>query len=207
MIHNVEQGTEEWHQLRKLRLTASHGQEISANGKGLETYVKNKILESFIEVERYTGKDMERGNQLEPIARQKYEFEHNLTVQEVGFISAGKYIGYSPDGLVNDDGLIEIKARNDRIHLDLLMTEKIDTKTIWQMQMGMLITNRKWCDFISYNKNFRKHSMFQKRVYPDPKAFNKLRTGIASGTKMLKELLSNKIIQAEINHVNNGLNI
>lgn len=202
-IHNMEQGTPEWHEVRKGKLTASHGTAIASNGAGLKTYVKNIILAMFTEKKPLTGGDIERGNELEPIARAKYEFEKNVEVIEYGFIEFSKRCGYSPDGLVEEEGLIEIKARNDAKHLDLLLTGKIDTGTVWQMQMGMLVTNRKWCDFISYNPNFKKNSLYIKRVHRDETAINKLRKGIYEGSKMIEELLSNAIIQEEIKLADN----
>lgn len=200
-IHNIEQGSPEWHELRKGKLTASHGQEISANGAGLITYVKKIILAHFIEEKALTGHDIERGNTLEPIAREKYCFENNVEVEEVGFIEYTSRSGYSPDGLVGKDGLIEIKARNDKLHFDLLVTDKIDTKTVWQMQMGMLVTGRKWCDFISYNPNFKKNSMYVQRVERNDTAIAKLQVGIDSGTIMIEDLLTKEFVKEEINNL------
>lgn len=196
-IHNMEQGTPEWHEVRKGKMTASHGTAIANAGKGLETYVKKIILGMFTETKKLTGADIERGHELEPIAKSKYEFENNVEVLEVGFIEISKFAGYSPDGLVGDDGLIEIKARNDEKHYDLLDNGKIDSGTIWQMQMGMLATDRKWCDFISYNPNF-KHSLFQKRVFRDEEKINKIRQGLYKGQKMIEEQLEKEFIKQEI---------
>ena len=198
IIHNIEQGSDAWFEVRKLKLTASKATAISANGAGLKTLVNELILNMFIDKETYTNANMERGNELEPIARSKYEFEYGDEVLEVGFIEHTEHSGYSPDGLVGDDGLIEIKARNNAIHLELLRTKKIDTGTVWQMQMGMLVTGRRWCDFISYNPNF-KNSMLVIRVERDETAISKIEKGILEGTRMIKELLNEPIIQDEIN--------
>lgn len=203
IIHNMEQGTDEWFEVRKGKLTASNGTAIATNGAGLKTYVKEVVLALFTTKKPLTGADFDRGNELEPIARMKYEFEKNVEVLEVGFIEISNRAGYSPDGLVGEEGLIEIKARNDAKHLDLLLTNKIDSGTVWQMQMGMLATNRKWCDFISYNPNFKKNSMYVKRVYRDELAIQKLRKGIYEGSKMIEELLIQPFIQEEIKLANN----
>jgi len=200
IIHNVEQGTEEWLKLRELKLTASHGQEIANNGKGLDTYVKKLVLSKINpNADRFYGFDMQRGDELEPIARLKYEFERGVDVKEIGFVQYCNYSGYSPDGFVSDDGLIEIKARNDEKHLDLILTDKIDTKTIWQMQTGLLMTKRKWCDFISYNPNFGEKSLYVKRVFKDEEKFKALDIGLASGKVKLVKLLNNDKIQMLIN--------
>jgi hypothetical protein len=205
-IHNVLQGSEDWFEVRKLKLTGSKATAIASNGTGLKTLVTELILDMFIEKECFTNKDIERGNELETIAREKYSFENKVDVIEVGFIEHTEHSGYSPDGLVNSDGLVEIKARNNKIHLELLQTQNIDTGTVWQMQMGLLITDRKWCDFISYNPNF-KNSMFVKRVYRDEDAILKLKNGIIEGTKMIKLMLNDNIVKEEIEHITNGNNI
>lgn len=199
-IHRVEQGSQEWHDLRKGKLTASNAQTIQANGAGLKTYVEKIILEmlpSFDPSERYYGSDMERGNELEPIARAKYEFHTGVKVDEVGFIEMSDTCGASPDGLIGDDGGIEIKARNNSIHLRHLLGEKVDKKTYWQIQMCLWITNRKWWDFVSYNPNFRE-SIYIERVYRNEDDIQKIRKGVYEGSKMIKEYLNNNVIIKEL---------
>lgn len=197
-IHNFEQGTEEWFEVRKLKLTASDATAIGNKGAGLETLVKKKIRELIIKSDdNFTNKHIERGNELEPIARAAYEFEYNVEVVEVGFIEHNEYSGCSPDGLVGDDGGIEIKARNDEKHFDFILGAEIDYGTIWQIQMNLLITKRKWWDFISYNPNFKK-SMVVIRVYPDEVKQKKLTEGIEYGAKRLKELLENNNVKSEL---------
>lgn len=202
---NVEQGTDEWHKLREDKLTASHAQAISAQGAGLKTYISNKVIGLFSEgsKDRFYGSEMERGHIDEPIARMLYEFETGKEVQEVGFIEMSKNVGFSPDGLVDEDGLIEIKSRNDKIYFDLLITGKIDTKTLWQMEMALLISGREYCDFVAYNKNFKENPIFIKRVYPDEKKKTKLMDGLRIGVKLFKDLKKNEIIQQEINSKKN----
>lgn len=200
MIYECKQGSLEWFALREYRLTASHAQAISANGKGLITYVDSKILELIVGKKEFINKDIDRGNELEPIARIDYEFKHNCTVREVGFISYDKYetrIGVSPDGLINDDGGAEFKARNDEIHLRLLKDGKFDSKTIWQCQQNLLVTGRKWWDAVSFNPHFTQSS-FTKRIYPDKEKFAKLELGFIAGIKMFNDLLANETIKKEI---------
>jgi hypothetical protein len=197
--YNVIQGSTEWFELKKLKMSASNATAIGNAGAGLTTYINKLVLESIIEPEKFTNLDMERGVELEPIARSKYEFEKNVSVIEVGFIESTfyKYVGVSPDGLVGDDGLIECKARNDEKHLQLLLTGDVDSGTIWQMNMQMLISGRQWVDFISYNPNF-KNSLFVKRFFPDAEKIEKLKKGIEKGINLIEELLNNKIIKDEL---------
>jgi len=198
IIHrDIIQGTPEWHEIRVGKMSASHADAIGNCGKGLETYVKQIVRGMFIEPKHITNKDIERGNELEPLARLAYEFEHGVQVEEVGFVTHNDFVGCSPDGLVGSDGLTEYKARNDEIHFNLLIDGKVDSKTIWQMNMQMLICNRKWCDFVSYNPNFKK-SFFEKRFYPDMKKFQALTIGFGIGEQKIKELLSNEAIMFEL---------
>lgn len=196
-IHNIQQGSDEWYAIRRLKLTASNATAIANQGKGLETLVNNLILEAISPQERYTNDDIERGNELETFARTVYEFENNVTVKQVGFVEYSPFSGCSPDGLVGDDGLIEIKARNDKKHLELLLTDKLDSDVIWQMNMQMLCTGRYWCDFISYNPNF-KQALYVQRVDVDIDKQADLIDGIQKGTEMLKDLLANDVIKNEL---------
>jgi len=198
------QGSDEWHELRKLKLTASNATAIGNNGAGLKTYVTKLILRTFIDEAPVTSKDIERGNELEPIARMKYEFEKGVPVYEVGFIEHCPNSGYSPDGLVDEDyqdegpGLMEIKARNDAKHYALLQDGKVESGVQWQMQMGMLVTGRKWCDFVSYNPNFKKNSLFVKRFYIDEVKQEKLKKGLENGINMLKEQMKSPVVVSEL---------
>ena len=197
MIYGMKQGSPEWFAIRRGRLTASHATAIGNCGKGLTTYVRDIIQNMIKEPENYTNKDMERGNELEPIARQVYEFEYGVEVVEVGFITYGDYAGCSPDGLIGDDGGLELKARNDKIHLGLLLGDKVDSGTVWQMNFNMLVTGRKWWDFGSYNPNFKK-SLIVQRFYPEIVKQDALINGIAKGVGLLKQLLENENIINEL---------
>lgn len=193
----LKQGTDEWLAVRKGKMTASHATAIGNCGKGLETYCRQIVKEMIIAKPFYTNADIERGNELEPIARQTYEFEFNTTVEQVGFIEYNNYAGCSPDGLIGVDGGLELKARNDDIHFGLLLGDSVDSSTIWQMNMCMLISERIWWDFGSYNPNF-KQALFIKRFYKDEKKHNSLLEGINIGEAKIKELLLNPAISKEL---------
>lgn len=206
VIHrDVKQGTDEWLELKQLKLSASSATAIGANGAGLKTLVNTLILNRINpDIERFYGKDMERGDDLEPIARLKYELEYGCVVEEVGFITNCEYSGYSPDGLIEIDGrlnegpgLLEIKARNDAKHLALLQGGPVESGVRNQMQFGLKVTKRKWCDFVSYNPNF-KQSLFVKRFYVDEKYQEKLTIGLDSGITMLKESLNSDVVKKEL---------
>jgi len=189
IIHNMDQRSDEWFEIRKKKMTASHGQEIGNCGKGLTTYIRKIMYEYFSSAEResFGNKHTERGTQLEPEARFIYEMETGCKVEEVGFIEHSEFVGCSPDGLIGTDGMIEIKCPDDKGYLDLLLDEKPESKYIWQMQMQMLVSERQWCDFMAYNPNF-KQSKFIKRYFLDAEKYAKLRTGFLIGEALIKEI-------------------
>lgn len=191
MENNIVQGSEEWFAIRKGKMTASHAQAIGNCGKGLDTYITEIMAEFYSsgEKEQFTSKHIERGNELEPLARSMYELETGNDVTEVGFIEMNEYSGCSPDGLINEDGLIEIKCVDDVSYFKHLLNgiDEVDTKYIWQVQMQLLVTNREWCDLVVYNPNYEK-SMCIFRITPDQEKHEQLKKGIAKGIELIKQI-------------------
>lgn len=198
--HNIEQQSEKWFKLRlDYPMTASKAETISKydykGGVGLNTLIEEKISEKFsisTKKEHFINEDMKRGIELEPQARDVYEWETGKKVEQVGFVTNTKYelCGVSPDGLVEDGG-IEIKCQNDRKHfMSIIKGVQIEEKYKWQMQMQMLICELNWIDFILYNPNF-KESMLVERVYPDKTMQEKLKIGLEFG-KNYYNLLNEK---------------
>lgn len=191
--HNVEQGSEEWFVLRlQYPLTASNAQAIGNQGKGLETLVWEKLAEKYSQAPRdnYTNKDLERGKELEPIAREMYELETGNKVEQVGFITnekVSKVGGASPDGMI-ENGLVEIKCFEDKKHFQMIVNGlEVEPQYQWQMQMQMLFTETDFCDFVVYNPNFSK-SLLIKRIEKDEVMQEKIKEGLKIGEKLLKEI-------------------
>lgn len=198
------QGSEAWHDIRQGKLTGSHATAIGNNGKGLDTYIESIIENLCSDTEFISSKDIERGNELEPFARLKYEFETGNQVLEVGFVEHTKYCGISPDGLIKGKKKgLEIKARNHKKHMALLRYGKVDSSTIWQMNMCMLVTGFDSWDFVSYNKDF-KQSFYLKTFERDEKKIEKLKIGIENGTAKLKEAFSDPVVIKEIEWYNSN---
>jgi len=187
-IHKMEQRTEEWFEIRKFRLTASgkKAKTIATASSGLKSLVFRSLAEGFssAEPEQITSKDIERGVRLEPIAKKLYELETGQKVEEIGFVSSGEFLGFSPDGFVGEDGMIEIKAPNDERFLSLMIEP--DKDHIHQIQMGLLISGRKWCDYVLYNENFP-HKLNIQRIERDEKIIEKLQAGLDKGVKLMEE--------------------
>lgn len=188
-IHNIEQGTDEWFTLKSGKMSASHAQAISANGKGLETYILEMMAEHYssAEKENYTNEHMERGNELEYTARGLYELRTGSTVEQVGFVELDEFTGCSPDGLVGEDGLLEIKCPSDKVYFKLLLDGKVDAKYEWQMQMQMLVTGRKWCDYLAFCPNYNP-GMKIIRVDRDEAKIEKLRIGLEVGKQIIQDI-------------------
>lgn len=109
---------------------------------------------------------MERGQLDEPYARDAYS-THHARVYELGFMVRefdGFRIGYSPDGLVSEDGLIEIKSRTQKIQLKTVLADEVPGENMAQLQTGLLISGRDWIDYVSYSGGMK---LWTKRVYPD----------------------------------------
>ena len=157
----MEQGSQEWIDARLGMVTASRLKDVMAKTKsGYSASRKNYMMELICEKlsgenqNNFTNAAMQRGKELEPVARGVYEAKNNVFVEEVGFIvhpNAESGFGASPDGLVGEDGLIEIKCPNTATHVEFLKSGKPKREYILQMYGQMLCTGRKWCDFVSYD--------------------------------------------------------
>jgi len=159
----MEQLSQEWFEARLGKVTASRVSDVLATRKGQESTVRAKY-KLQLATERLTNKKtdtymnqaMQDGIEREPMAREIYEKLKDVTVEEVGFVQhpAIERAGASPDGLVGDDGIIEIKCPIETTHTTNLLERKLPSKYKPQVQFQLSTTGRKWCDFISYNPNF-----------------------------------------------------
>lgn len=156
----MEQRTDEWFAARLGKVTASRVADVIATTKTGYSASRANYMAQLV-VERMTGKQtesftnaaMEWGTNTEPLARAAYEAEKGLLVDETGLVDHPSIpmSGASPDGLVGDDGLIEIKCPNTATHIENLLSKSVDKKYITQMQWQMACTGRKWCDFVSFD--------------------------------------------------------
>ena len=173
--HNdLIQGSDEWLAARCGLITASEVKLILtptlkvANNDKTRAHVFELLaqrISGYVEPQ-YVGDDMLRGWADEITARDLYS-QHHAPVQEVGFVTNDEWgftIGYSPDGLVGDDGLIEVKSRRQKYQIQTIATGEVPEEYVLQLQTGLLVTKRKWIDFISYSGGL---PMFVQRVLPD----------------------------------------
>lgn len=173
--HDLIQGSEEWAAARCGMITASEMNRILtptlkiASNEKERTHLYELLAQritSYVEPQ-YVGDDMLRGRDDELIARALYS-ERYASVTEAGFITNdawGFKIGFSPDGLVGDDGIIEVKSRRQKFQVETLIAGEMPADYALQVQTGFLVSERKWCDFISYSGGL---PMVTVRVFPDP---------------------------------------
>ncbi|EBS3744083.1 exonuclease [Salmonella enterica subsp. enterica serovar Saintpaul] len=157
----MEQRSPEWFAARCGKVTASRLYDVMARAKSGYAASRQNYMAELI-CQRLTGKleegftnaAMMRGTELEPVAREMYALnEFDAVISEVGLIDHPNIAGFaaSPDGLVNDDGLIEIKCPNTWTHLQTLKTGTPKRQYLLQMHAQMMCTGRKWCDFVSFD--------------------------------------------------------
>lgn len=160
-FHDIKQNTDEWFKLRSERLTSSKLGVIMANfgkafGEPAKKYAVNIAIEQITHTpiaSTYTNEHMLRGHEQEPIARDIYECETFSEVLNGGFFGSD-FIGCSPDGLVDDDGVIEIKSVISSIHYANIKRQSVDPAYRWQCIGNLKFTGRDWLDFISYCSEF-----------------------------------------------------
>lgn len=157
-----------------------------------------KTLMHTLIAERITGhvepvmpnRAMQRGTLDEPYARAAYAKDAGVQVDEVGFIVTDEHgykLGYSPDGLVGEDGLIEIKSRDQKSQLRTFLRNEVPAANMAQLQGGLLVTGRAWIDYVSYCGGM---PLFVKRVYPDPEWFRVILESVSAFEVTAEETIS-----------------
>ena len=179
-LSDLIQGTDEWLDARRGIVTASVvGQLITPKTIKPAANDYSRALTTTLVAERITGwtdpvfvsADMFRGTMDEPIARDAYSRHVGKPVVELGFMICddwGYSIGYSPDGLVGGDGLIECKSRRQKKHLSTILADEVPLENMAQIQCGLLVSGREWCDYVSFSGGM---PLWIKRVTPDVRWF------------------------------------
>ena len=197
IIHECQQGSPEWFAVRLGMVTASNFATAISKGKGSAASVGRKKLMVKLAVERergtplleesYSNKAMEQGSETEQEAREYYEDLHGPVLQ-VGFIERDEDVGCSPDGLVGDDGMLEIKCPFSTTHAQYILAGKMPTDYIAQVQGQLWVAERKWCDFFSFDPRSRRKKVFRVRVYRDENYIKDLHIKIIMFVNDMKEM-------------------
>lgn len=177
-IIDCEQGTPEWRQARLGRVTGSRMAELTAKGRSgpsasRANYRAELIAERLtgVPTEHFTSKAMEWGTEQEPQARMVYELMRDVSVEQVGFVlhPTIDMAGCSPDGLVETDGLVQIKCPLTNTHIATLLGAPIDGGYIKQMQWEMACTGRQFCDYVSFDPRLpAEMQLYVQRINRDP---------------------------------------
>lgn len=197
-LPDLVQGSDAWHDQRRGMVTASVvGQLVTAKTMKPADNDTSRNLTALLTAERITGytertymnDDMLRGVEDEPRAVEKYS-EHYAPVTTTGFMVRDDWgfdIGYSPDGLVGDDGLIEVKSRRQKKHLQTILADEVPAENIAQIQCGLLVSGREWIDYVSYCGGM---PMWRKRVTPDTRWFAAIVEAVRAFEKTAEQMVS-----------------
>jgi putative phage-type endonuclease len=169
--HDVSQNSEEWDELRRGKFTASSFSDLfmTKTTAGYKKAIRKVVYERLTgeSPESFKSDYMERGHETEPMAREAYELNTFNEVINGGFFEYNEWIGASPDGLIGDDGLLEIKCPAYNTFIDYLISGQVPSEYFYQLQGQLFVTGRKWVDFVGYHPAL---PILIVRVYPDKKA-------------------------------------
>lgn len=188
---DCQQGSEEWFEARLGFVTASNFPKVLNKRTGRGLYMRKLAAERLtgFQEESYKNGIMENGQLTEAEARWFYEAANDLSVRQVGFVMRDKDIGGSPDGLVGEDGIIEIKCPLSSTHISNILSNKMPSEYEPQVQGLLWITERQWCDFISYDPRVIARPMFTVRIERDTEYIPTLSAQVTVFVKDLKEMI------------------
>lgn len=193
-IFNCEQGTQEWYQARAGIPTASEFDTVMAKGRGggdsktRRTYMLKLIGERLTRepMWSYSNEHMERGKAMEAEARDLYEMIAEVTCERVGFLRRGD-AGCSPDSLVGNDGMLEIKTKLPHLQLDCILYDELPAEHRAQCQGQLWIAQREWVDFVSYWPGL---PLFAKRVFRDEAYITRLAEAVRVFNAEMEETIA-----------------
>lgn len=190
-ILEMDQGTDEWLQARLGKVTASRFKDAIAGGQGKtrKAYMYKLMAERLsgqIE-DSYQNDAMQWGNDNEDKARSAYEFDKDIEVSQIGFVTLNDDVGASPDGVVGE-GLLEIKCPKTSTFIEYKLADKLPAVYTAQVQGQLWVCEKAWCDFVVYDPRI-KNGYFCKRVERDEKYISELKIGIEKFVKEMKELV------------------
>jgi putative phage-type endonuclease len=158
-FHNILQNTDAWFELRKGLFTASTFKDLflGKTTKGYEKAIYKPVYERLTDEspESFSSEYMERGHELEPLAKDTYEMGTFNIIDNGGFFTLGEWIGASPDGLIGSDGLIEIKCPAYNTMINYMLIKELPAIYKWQVHGQLYVTGRAWCDFMAFHPKLK----------------------------------------------------
>jgi len=195
---NLEQGSNEWLEARRGMLTASViGQLITPSTMKVADNPKSRSIVAELAAERisgftddhYASDDMMRGHDVEPLAIKAYEKFTGNPVTTLGFMVREELefkLGCSPDGLVDDDGMIEIKSRQPKKHVLTVLADAVPPENIAQCQAALFVSGRDWLHYVSYSGGLE---LFPILVEPDERWFDAIATAATQFEKAVTQMV------------------
>jgi len=194
IIHEMEQGSEAWLQVRLGKVTASNfATAIAKPGSSTrDTYMRKLMAERLTGLPQatYSNANMDRGTELEPDAREHYSLITDTIVGQVGFVELNENTGVSPDGLIGEDGGIEIKCPLASTHIQYILNDKLPSTYQWQVHGVMWACDLKWIDFVSYCPEMTSRPIWIHRVERDEEKIAVLQVKIGSFIKEMNTKLT-----------------
>lgn len=193
-IFDFPQKSPEWYEVRKGLVTASMFGTVMAKGKGggdsktRDSYMRKLAGETLsgIPMETYSNDDMERGVEQEPELRARYSFMHDADIIPVGFIKSGNK-GCSPDGLINDDGMVEFKSSAPHVMIEILLANEVPAKHLPQCHGGLWIAERQWVDLVIGSSP--KMPLFVRRIHRDENYIRQIAGAVADFNGELHQMV------------------
>jgi putative phage-type endonuclease len=205
----IEQGSAEWLAIRLGKVTASRITDVLAKGKSGEAATREDYRTELVVQrltnepgESFTNAAIEHGINTEPMARIAYEAHANVFVEQIAFVDHPtiEWFGCSPDGLVGETGLLEIKCPASKTHIKYLLGGKPPAKYVPQMQCQMAVTGREWCDFVSYDPRLPEDlQLFVVRLERDVSYIMAMEEEVSKFLGEVSEMYS------KLKEINNGL--
>lgn len=194
---DLEQRSDEWFAARRGIVTASVVSQLLTPTLKVADNETSRALTATLAIERINGwseetrltDDMWRGVEHEPIARDLYS-EHHAPASEFGFMRReedGWTLGLSPDGVVDDIGLIEIKCPRAKAHFHTILTDRVPSQYTAQCQAALLVSGRAWLDYVSFHSGMPLKVI---RVYPDPDWFDAIEAACRRFEESVDNLIS-----------------
>jgi putative phage-type endonuclease len=201
IIHeNMQQGSDDWLQLRLGKITASRIKDVMSNGRNDKPSVTSKsyMVELVADILKgepspfYESKSMQWGTETEPQACAMYELKEDVDVRHVAFIEANDFLGVSPDGLVGKDGMLEIKCPNTTTQIKRFIDNvglPSDYKP--QVQCQLWVSEREWCDFVSFDPRIDVNAGYiRTRVYRDDDYISLMNKKVCVFIEEMKAMIS-----------------
>jgi putative phage-type endonuclease len=200
IIETCEQGGIEWLSLRLGKITASRVKDVLTKGRGTspsktsESYMMELIAEILTGNSKpfFENDAMRWGIETEPQARAMYAVNNDFVdVKEVAFVEHNEQIGISPDGLIGDDGLLEIKCPNTTTQLKRALSDDYSADYKAQIQMQLWVTEREWCDFLSFDPRLECSAGYlQQRVFRDEEYIEEMKVKVYAFVEKMNELIN-----------------